>query len=611
MYLLTKPLSLLLGGSLAVILGLTATSLPITAAEPVSKYLNSPFTERFSPSTLTATLRQVAEAHRRLRPPQGGLLAAGLRAAGVILEDTGLIIEAESLPAENWEVRLAGDTKERSEAVGMVALMPKLEHLDAAKSWSDPQARVFCNYERRKLANAADGVVAGLVTYATAWGMSREIMNLSIDAFRLAVVEGWWSLARRVKPDGHLAGTSTPQETADLAGALLLAGSTALAESRRMATDKPLPFVTSERYQRDLTHQRQVLAQTPALERTALMASMRKATVWQHTSLWQVSGASDSPDADRSWYRGVFYAGMMPAYHTTGDSYYLGQVQMLVARTGAKPGPAALQAPDCLSISQTYLDLYDHSQDPALIAPTRAMLDAILAHPTLREPGGQYVDLVFTGASTWTRIGRIANDNRYDAYAKGMWTRCRARLHDPSTGLMFRDDTWLPQASGVRILERNGQPVFWGRCQGWAIAGLARLTEHLPVDDPMLPALHQDIRQLAEALLSCQGTDGMWRSSLLDPESYPMGESSATALIAYGLLWGVNHHVLDRARFAPPAERALRALTALQEPDGKLGYVQPGAESPRVPVYRSTNNEYATGAFLLAAVEWLQMAPTP
>ena len=142
---------------------------------------------------------------------------------------------------------------------------------------------------------------------------------------------------------------------------------------------------------------------------------------------------------------------------------------------------------------------------------------------------------------------------------------------------------------------------------GWAIGGLALLLDTLPKDDPQRAEFEADFRKMAAALVACQGADGMWRASLFDQESYPIGETSATALIAYGLLWGVNHGVLDRTAYLPPAEKSMRALLAIQEPNGKLGYVQPGAESPRVPVYRASNLEYATGAFLLAGAEWLSI----
>ena len=581
----------------------------VNAAAVTPQYLNEPFASRFAPAAIEQTLRKVAASSSKSQPEHSGLLRAGLQAVAQALNQPSIAAPAARWPAEDWHPRIAAGSKERADAVGMVSLMPTIDGIDNAKSWSDPKARDFANYERRKLAGSPDAIVAGLITHATAWGMSRNIMNLTTDAFRLAVVQGWLALSDRVAPDGSIRGARDAQEAADIAGALLLAGSTALEESRRMASGQPLPFVTSERYQADLAHQRKVLANPPPLTRESLISAMRRAAEWQHTAMWQVSGASDSPDADRSWYRGVFYAGMVPAYEATGDTYYLNKARELAVRTEAKPGPGALRAPDCLAISQTYLDLYERNPDPALLNPTKSIADAILADPALRTPGGQYVDLVFVGAATWGRLGRITGDPRYFDYARAMWTKSRERFYDKADGLFVRDDTWLPQPDGLRIVERNGRPVYWARGMGWAIGGLARLLETLPTDDPQRTEFDNDFRAMAAALVKCQSPDGMWRASLLDPESYPMGETSATALIAYGLLWGINHGVLDRTTYLPPAERAMRALLAIQEPNGKLGYVQPGAESPRVAVYRASNIEYATGAFLIAGAEMLKLLP--
>jgi rhamnogalacturonyl hydrolase YesR len=586
---------------------LLALPLSLQAEPALPSYLPAPFDSRFAPAAIEATLRAVAASADQHQAAAPGLLNAGLQAAAQALEDPALAKVGDEKAQDDWQPRIAAASKERAEAVAMVALMPKLEGMENQKSWSDPDARVFAKYERRKLTGSPDAVVAGLVTYATAWGMSRNIVNLPTDAFRLAIVQGWLALSDRAAEDGSIKGARDAQEAADIAGAILLAGSTVLEESHRMASGGLLPFVNSPRYQADLAHQREVLANPPLLNRETLMAAMRRATEWQQTSLWQVSGATDSPDADRSWYRGVFYAGMIPAYEATGDAYYLEKAKTLTARTGAKPGPGALRAPDCLAISQTYLDLYEREPDPALLEPTKAQADAILADPSLREPGGQYVDLVFVGAPTWGRLGRISGDARYFDYARAMWTKSRARFFDPKDHLFVRDDTWLPQENGLRILERNGRPVYWARGMGWAIGGLARLLETLPKDDPQRAEFEADFRKMAAALVACQGADGMWRASLFDPDSYPMGETSATALIAYGLLWGINQGILDRSTYLPPAEKAMRALLAIQEPDGKLGYVQPGAESPRVPVYRASNVEYATGALLLAAVEMLKL----
>ncbi len=72
-----------------------------------------------------------------------------------------------------------------------------------------------------------------------------------------------------------------------------------------------------------------------------------------------------------------------------------------------------------------------------------------------------------------------------------------------------------------------------------------------------------------------QQPDGLWRSSLLDPESYPGGESSGTGFYIYAMAWGVNNKILDRGKFLPVIKKAWLGLNSLVHADGKVGWTQP------------------------------------
>jgi len=45
-------------------------------------------------------------------------------------------------------------------------------------------------------------------------------------------------------------------------------------------------------------------------------------------------------------------------------------------------------------------------------------------------------------------------------------------------------------------------------------------------------------QQMSSKIASLQQEDGFWRASLLDPDSYPGGESSGTGFFTYALAWG-------------------------------------------------------------------------
>ena len=86
---------------------------------------------------------------------------------------------------------------------------------------------------------------------------------------------------------------------------------------------------------------------------------------------------------------------------------------------------------------------------------------------------------------------------------------------------------------------------------------------------------------------------------MLDPEDYPMQESSGTGFFCYGLAWGVNSGLLERARFEPVALKAWSALLTCVNGDGRLTHVQPVGFSP-IAFDPQCTEPYGVGAFLLA-----------
>ncbi|HEU5071232.1 MAG TPA: glycoside hydrolase family 88 protein [Verrucomicrobiae bacterium] len=64
-----------------------------------------------------------------------------------------------------------------------------------------------------------------------------------------------------------------------------------------------------------------------------------------------------------------------------------------------------------------------------------------------------------------------------------------------------------------------------GRGNGWVMGGLVRVLQYLPEDHPSRARFIQQFREMADKVLACQQPDGLWRSSLLDPEDYPLPET--------------------------------------------------------------------------------------
>jgi rhamnogalacturonyl hydrolase YesR len=172
-------------------------------------------------------------------------------------------------------------------------------------------------------------------------------------------------------------------------------------------------------------------------------------------------------------------------------------------------------------------------------------------------------------------------------------------LYDPSERLYFRDSRFF------ELREANGPKVFWSRGNGWVFAGMARMMEALPLNDPDRRRLQALFQEMAGRVKDLQKADGYWPPALLAPEGSPP-ESSGTALFTYGLAWGISHGLLERAEYEPVVRRSWSALDRAIRLDGRLGWVQQVSDRPGEVA--ATNTEfYGVGALLLAATAVVDM----
>ncbi|OFV81079.1 MAG: hypothetical protein A2Y78_15805 [Acidobacteria bacterium RBG_13_68_16] len=319
------------------------------------------------------------------------------------------------------------------------------------------------------------------------------------------------------------------------------------------------------------------------------------------------------PVTDTEWVRGAFFAGVMATFRATGDRAYLEAALALADKNRWRPGPRPRHADD-LCIAQTYAELYLLEPDPRRIRPTVERLDAMLAQPRPgpvvgwnEDDNWSWCDALFMAPPTMALVSEATGDRRYLDAMSAMWWETSDFLYDPHEHLWYRDGRYVTQPDGSQPRTTHGKKVFWSRGNGWVMAGLARVLEHMPADYPERARYVQQMREMAARLVEVQGADGLWRSSLLDPEEYPAPESSGTGFFAYGLAWGINHGVLDRPSYLPAVERAWRGLNWALHPSGKLGWVQQIGYDPR-SVSADDTVEYGSGAFLLAASEILTAA---
>jgi len=349
--------------------------------------------------------------------------------------------------------------------------------------------------------------------------------------------------------------------------------------------------------------------------RSYINTVMARAFDWQITNIVYDAPLPDGgfqDVSDTEWVRGAFFSGVIAAYEATGNRKYLNAAMEISERNNWKPGPRPRHADDHC-IAQTYARIFLSEREPRMIEAIVANFDEMIAKP---RPGPEvgwkeddnwsWCDALFMAPPTMALIAEATDDLRYLNLMNSMWWQTYDYLYDPAEHLWYRDGRYVIQEDGSGPRTTHGQKVFWSRGNGWVFAGLALVLEHMPDDYPDRPRYEELFREMAAVLVAVQGDDGLWRSSLLDAEEFPIPESSGSGFFTFGLAWGVNNDVLDADSFLPAVYRGWEGLIWALQPDGRLGWVQQIGYDPR-SVTAEDSMEYGTGAFLLAGSEMLRL----
>src|SRR5690242_5041681 len=306
-----------------------------------------------------------------------------------------------------------------------------------------------------------------------------------------------------------------------------------------------------------------------------------------------------------AWQQAAFWIGMTAlADHLPQDAWISRSIMAMGEKEKWRVGPRVYHADD-QPAGQVYVWAAEHGAGTAALAPFRAHLDAILAHPPLvglafyeAKSGVEcqkrwcWSDALFMAPPGWIALSRATGDPRYRRYALAEFRRTAAFLYDPAEHLFYRDSRFFERR------DEKGRKVFWSRGNGWVFASLARIIPMLPAGDPDRQWMEGLFRQMAARLIEIQKPDGYWAPSLLAPEGSPP-ETSGSSFFTYGLAWGVHVGLLDRTRYEPAAKRGWKALLRAIQPDGRLGYVQMISDRPD-DVSASDTQFYGVGGFLLA-----------
>ncbi len=310
------------------------------------------------------------------------------------------------------------------------------------------------------------------------------------------------------------------------------------------------------------------------------------------------------------WTNGAFYAGVFAAYETTKSPEIMKALMDMGEKNNWQPGNRFDHADDIV-ISQTYIDLYRLKKDKKMIQPTIDAIRRINTEPSKEvEKHGiiwWWCDALFMAPPTLAKLGKTLNDKTYYDLNDKFFMETYNLLYDKDEKLFARDAGYLINAKGEGRREANGKKIFWSRGNGWVAGGLVRLLKELPKNHPKRAFYENLYREMLDRVLTLQQPDGLWRSSLLDPASYPGGEASGSGFYLYAMAWGINNKMLDKNKFLPSIKKGWTALNSLVHEDGKVGWTQPIGADPRKNFDAESWEVYGAGAYLLAGSEVIKL----
>jgi hypothetical protein len=294
--------------------------------------------------------------------------------------------------------------------------------------------------------------------------------------------------------------------------------------------------------------------------------------------------------AGNNWQNGSFYTGNLAVVLATGQSNHRTFPWAQANNYAITADPHRAFSPDSQAVGEAYLDLHVYFHpEPENLVPLRTELAAETA--SVRAGHVSYWDepeAINRSMPSFARLALLDNNaDMLDAMQK-LFHHTEKRLYLDSLGL------W-----------RNGL-TFTSRGNGEAFAGLAKVLQVLPANDPRRAEYLRVFKKMAGTAKLTQRRDGFWNADLLNPRSGL--ETAGTSLFTYGIAWGVSAGILDAATYQPIATKAWQAMTttALQ-PGGFLGYVQ--NPDGKQPAKATDTAAYGIGDFLQAGRFVAQLTP--
>lgn len=326
------------------------------------------------------------------------------------------------------------------------------------------------------------------------------------------------------------------------------------------------------------------------------------------TTIWQLNNPKKR--VLNEWTNATFYSGVFAAWETTKSEAIYDALMQMGTTTEWQPHKRFFYADD-YAISQVYIDLYRMEKKEEMIKPTVDTIDLFISEPYptrgVEVIKWWWCDALFMGPPVLVKLGITLNNPDYLRFNDKFFRESYDLLYDKKEHLFSRDLNYVIKGDGKDRFEANGKPIFWSRGNGWVMGGLVCILKELPADYPERSFYEQLLKEISARILPLQQEDGLWRASLLDPESYPGGEVSGSSFFCYALAWGINNGLLDSKTYRQSVKKAWIALNKCVNEEGRVGWVQPIGSDPKKNLNENSWEMYGTGAFLLAGSEMIKM----
>jgi rhamnogalacturonyl hydrolase YesR len=324
----------------------------------------------------------------------------------------------------------------------------------------------------------------------------------------------------------------------------------------------------------------------------------------------QLSTGSNLSEISSNWVAATFYVGAARLARVSANRDTLRFLTATAehyhyAFRGARADRMLLNADD-LAIGDLYQELYARRGQQGVIMPLQQRLDFMLPHLDRSQETEALIwwwcDALFMAPPVLARQSALTGDPKYLRAMDKEWRRTAARLWVGQDRLFLRDERFRNQDH----LGAGGKSIYWARGNGWVMGGLARTLEAMPANFEGRGFYTGIFQKMASRVIELQQADGLWRSDLNDPKSFPEPETSGSAFFVYALAWGINHGLLDRQAYQPAVTKGWAALNRHVLPNGLIGAAQKTGDRP-VSTAADDVGPYATGAYLLAGLEIMDL----